>query len=264
MSGTAIQLPAIRELSIESRRSLERAFMSIDRQMQTTAKAATTGLAQQSQVTTISADVSTIQKMIALMQQQIDSLLNPIVPSTPGSIHADEDIQQYQVVYASSAYGASIADQSIAATGYGILGLATNNASAGAEVKIAGPGESIDNDFGFSPGPVYLDTVGGLTQTQPTTGYVAVIGYALPDGNFLVADLEPVYIGADNESPPLAIGPDGMLQEVPFPILPSMNSISSGLTMKVPSTTNLLTVGSLGLEVDGGLVVDGGIVEISA
>ena len=53
-----------------------------------------------------------------------------------------------------------------------------------------------DEDWGFTPGePVYLDTGGGFTQTEPsaTDEVQQCLGYAAPDGETVYLDIEHDY-----------------------------------------------------------------------
>lgn len=56
-----------------------------------------------------------------------------------------------------------------------------------------------DDDWGFTPGePVYLDTGGGYTQTEPSTSgdIQQVVGTAIEDGEAIRLDVQPDYDNA--------------------------------------------------------------------
>jgi hypothetical protein len=60
-----------------------------------------------------------------------------------------------------------------------VVGVTTGAASAGNDVNIQFGGELEEPSWNWSPGPIYVDTNGQLTQTRPSSGWIMNIGVAL-------------------------------------------------------------------------------------
>jgi hypothetical protein len=59
-----------------------------------------------------------------------------------------------------------------------VIGITLNAANAGTIVLIRSTGEVADPSFSFSPGPIYFDALGRLTQVRPTTGFMQQVAVA--------------------------------------------------------------------------------------
>lgn len=70
------------------------------------------------------------------------------------------------------------ADSTNAAHAGTVIGITLNAANAGTIVLIRATGEVADPSFSFSPGPIYFDALGRLTQVRPTSGFMQQVAVA--------------------------------------------------------------------------------------
>lgn len=73
-----------------------------------------------------------------------------------------------------------------------LCGVAVTAASSGNSVDVRIFGELTDSGWSWSPGPVYLGLNGALTQSVPTSGFIAQIGVALDSDSILISIKQPI------------------------------------------------------------------------
>lgn len=93
--------------------------------------------------------------------------------------NAAEALGGQRVVYASALGSVSHADSGNVAQVGLVVGVTTGAVVMGDDVLIQTAGPMTDPSFAFSPGPVYFDSNGVLTQTLPVAGFIQQVALAL-------------------------------------------------------------------------------------
>lgn len=129
--------------------------------------------------------ISNLQSQIAALRAQVDAM--EVASSGPvASYRADDAISADDVVFGSSATGVSTVDPDDAASVFGVLGIATASAGAGAQVAVRRSGVHTVSGGALTTGrAVYAAAGGGLTQTSSSATAVP-IGVALSSTTLLV------------------------------------------------------------------------------
>jgi hypothetical protein len=76
-----------------------------------------------------------------------------------------------------------------------VIGITLNAAVDGDPVSLAVVGEVDEPSFTFSPGPIYFDSIGRLTQVPPVSGFIQQIAVALSATQIVVQIGPPVVLG---------------------------------------------------------------------
>lgn len=123
--------------------------------------------------------LSAIEAELAELAAEIAALLGAKTYTAAAVISA------YQAVYMPTLGAIAPADDTVPATGIGIVGITLAGGAVGAQIKVAQTGDTVTNPtWAFTPGPVYVGAAGQLTQTP--AGYIALIGYAISPTSVLV------------------------------------------------------------------------------
>lgn len=106
---------------------------------------------------------------------------------------ANQALGGHRVVRATSATHCDYADHADTTHGDDTLGVTSNAAAAGDQVNIVTEASIQFVGWAWTPGlPVFLGANGVLTQTEPSTGFVQVIGFA-EAADTLFVDIQPAF-----------------------------------------------------------------------
>lgn len=92
---------------------------------------------------------------------------------------ADGTVNGHRAVRVTGSDKVALVDSTNAAQAGTVIGISTTAASDGQTVTVQVIGEIDEPTFNFTPGPVYFDDVGRLTQTVPTSGFIQQVAVAL-------------------------------------------------------------------------------------
>lgn len=73
-----------------------------------------------------------------------------------------------------------------------VVGVTVESALAGTPIMVQYQGLLTDPAFTFVEGPVYIGSNGGMTQTQPTTGFLQILGIAINTTTLFLHLQEPI------------------------------------------------------------------------
>ncbi|TXN33884.1 hypothetical protein [Methylobacterium sp. WL19] len=73
-----------------------------------------------------------------------------------------------------------------------VIGVSSNAADQGDDLRVVSLGEITELSWGFVPGPVFLGVGGSLVQTPPSIGFIQQMGVALSTTKLLVALSAPI------------------------------------------------------------------------
>lgn len=116
------------------------------------------------------------------------------------SLIAGENLAPYRAVLVRSDGKAYYADKGTASERDNVIGIVKAAASINDLVEIYTAGTVTNPAWNWTPGPVYVNTSGTLTQTEPTTGYVVKVGVATASTKLLI-DIDKVgYVEIEYDS----------------------------------------------------------------
>jgi hypothetical protein len=107
---------------------------------------------------------------------------------------ADGTVNGHRAVRVTGSGRVALADSSDPATAGTVIGISLTAAFDGQPVTVQVIGEIIEPTFNFTPGPVYFNAIGALTQTIPASGYVQPIAVALDTTEISVQIGPPIVI----------------------------------------------------------------------
>lgn len=117
-------------------------------------------------------------KVAVTVEQDAGNPIPVSVINQDETITAGESISAAKVIYLDTGF-AYLADSNseIEATAYGI---SITGAVASSNIIVKKSGPIYDSSFTLTVGePVFLSTLGGVTQVSPTSGYRVLLGYAI-------------------------------------------------------------------------------------
>ena len=156
---------------------LETSIKSIAGAIQALQKKAAGGAAGGGTSASLAAQVQALQTQLAALQAQVNALGG-------GSVtvyQAAQNLPAYCAVYEVAQGVLAPADNASLGTCVPLAGLTRAVVAAGQSVSLAVDGEEVSSPlWNFTPRqPVYLGSVGGLTQVLPLSGYPLLLGWAI-------------------------------------------------------------------------------------
>lgn len=213
-------------------------------QQQLSKATATPGVTQ-AEIDALQSEIDVINLEIANLQAEITAL----TPTLPQTYVLDALTTQFTAVREDTPGTAAILSNTTD-SGDSILGLTKIAGAMGASVPVFGPGSTATNAaWTWTPNlPVFDGVAGALTQTVPTSGYIAPMGYALDATNLLVQPSKPVFQNSNDTLPQaMYMGMNG---------LPMTLAKFGYLKARTVVTTNVASLSGLGVQ-NGITPVDG-------
>lgn len=213
-------------------------------QQQLSKATATPGVTQ-AEIDALQSEIDVINLEIANLQAEIAAL----TPTLPQTYVLDALTTQFTAVREDTPGTAAILSNATD-SGDSILGLTKIAGAMGASVPVFGPGSTATNAaWTWTPNlPVFDGVAGALTQTVPTSGYIAPMGYALDATNLLVQPSKPVFQNSNDTLPQaMYMGTNG---------LPTTLAKFGYLKARTVVTTNVASLSGLGVQ-NGITPVDG-------
>ena len=111
------------------------------------------------------------------------------------SFEAGETISALKLIYIASSAQAFVADNSLTFSEAQVIGVALNAAAIGAQVQVQLFGLLQDGAFAFSANELlFLGSLGTITATAPSSGFVTRIGYGLGSGSIFLNIEKPIVL----------------------------------------------------------------------
>lgn len=109
-------------------------------------------------------------------------------PSTSSEVHleAANTLSGHRVVRGVGSAQADLASSDDASHAGFVIGITTGAAMQGDDATIQIAGSMIEVSFSFVPGPVYFNSIGVLTQTRPTSGFIQQVAVAVDTTEIVV------------------------------------------------------------------------------
>ena len=108
---------------------------------------------------------------------------------------ADGTLSGHRAVRVTTSGKVGYVDSTDATQAGEVIGITLNAAVDGDPVSLAVVGEVDEPSFTFSPGPIYFDSIGRLTQVPPVSGFIQQIAVALSATQIVVQIGPPVVLG---------------------------------------------------------------------